>query len=151
MEDRIYINYENIFDYAKDSIEYMFVDKAEVVPGKEAWGTKMSSHQDWYYKMHFPGNPIMPGVFVMEMIMTTGSFIVYTMENKKDIQLLFDGCKSIKMYKSVRPGDILKAHVELKKYRLGVGYFVGEAYVDDKLVCKMEFTLIAPEDFPKRG
>ncbi len=150
MDEKIHIDYKNIFDYSKDTIEYMFVDKADVIAGREAWGTKLSSHQDWYYKMHFPDNPIMPGVFLIEMLMTTGSFIVYTMEGKKDIQLFYDGVKNMKMYNAVRPGDVINCHVVLKRYRLGVGLFEGEAYVDDKLICKMEFSLIAPDEFPRR-
>lgn len=150
MENKIHINYENIFEYSKDTIEYMFVDKAEVIPGQEAWGTKLSSHQDWYYKIHFPGDPIMPGVLVMEAIMTTGSFIIYTMEGKKELRLLFNESKNMKMYKSVRPGDVLNTHAVLNSYRLGVGKFTGEAFCEDGLVCKMEFTLIAPEEFPRR-
>lgn len=150
MNEKIHINYENIFEYSKNTIEYMFVDKADVIPGKEAWGIKLSSHQDWYYKMHFPGNPIMPGVFLIEMMMTTGSFIVYTMEGKKDIQLLFDSVKNMKIFNAVRPGDVINAHVIMQRYRLGIGVFEGEAYVDNKMAAKMEFTLTAPEEFPKR-
>lgn len=148
--DKILINYKNILEYSKNTIEYLFVDKVEVMPGKEAWGIKLSSHQDWYYKMHFPGNPIMPGVFLIEMLMTTGSFIIYTLEGKKDIQLLFDSVKNMKVYRAVRPGDVINSHVTLHKYRLGVGLFDGEAYVDEKLVCKMEFSMIAPDEFPRR-
>lgn len=146
MENKITINYNNIFEYSKDTMEYMFVDKAEVVPGKEAWGTKLSSHQDWYYKIHFPENPIMPGVFIMESIMTTGALIVNTMEGKKNVQLLFDSCKEVKVYKSVRPGDILKSHVKLIKYRLGVASFEAEAFVENDIVCKMFFKLVAPSE-----
>lgn len=150
MEEKVLLDYRNILDYTKNSIEYLFVDKAEVLPGKEAWGTKLSSVQDWYYRMHFPGNPIMPGVFLIEALMTTASFIIYTMEGKKDIQLLFDSVRGMKMYNAVHPGDVLKTHATLERYRLGVGKFTGEAYVEDKLICKIEFTLIAPEEFPRR-
>lgn len=150
MEDKITINYQNIFEYSKDTMEYMFVDKAEVIPGVEAWGEKLASHQDWYFKIHFPGNPVMPGVFVMESIMTTGSFIIYTMEGKKDIILYFNESKNMKMYRSIRPGDIMKIHVVLEQYRYGVAKFHGEAFCEEELVCKMSFTLIAPEEFPKR-
>lgn len=150
MEEKIQLDYRNIMDYTKNTIEYLFVDKAEVIPGKEAWGIKLSSSQDWYYKMHFPGNPIMPGIFLIETLMTTASFIIYTMDGKKDIQLYFDSVHNMKMFNAVRPGDILEAHVTLERYRLGVGKFIGEARVADKLICKMEFTLIAPEEFPRR-
>lgn len=150
MEERILVNYENMFDYVKNEVEYLFVDKAEVIPGKEAWGTKLASSQDWYFKIHFPGDPNMPGVFVMESIMTTGSLIVYTLPGKKDIKLLFNGCSEMKLFKSVRPGDVLKTHVVLERYRRGLAQFWGEAFCDDNLVCQMKFILIAPEEFPKR-
>lgn len=146
MENRIIIDYSNIFEYSKDTIEYMFVDRAEVIPGKEAWGIKLSSHQDWYYKIHFPGNPIMPGVFIMESLMTTGAFIINTMEGKKEVQFLFDSCKEVKIYKSVRPGDTINSHVKLVKYRLGVASFEAEAFVENNLICKMSFRLIAPSE-----
>ena len=149
-EEKISLDYRTLYDYVKVTVEYTFIDTAEVVPGREAWGQKLASTQDWYFKIHFPGNPIMPGVFIMESIMTTGSLIVYTMEGKKNIQLLFNGCESVKLYNSVRPGDILRTHVVLERYRSGFAKFDGEAFVDDKLVCKMKFILIAPEEFPKR-
>ena len=149
-DKKVLIDYENIFEYSKNTIDYMFVDKAQVVVGKEAWGQKLASMQDWYFKMHFPGNPIMPGVLIMEAIMTTGSFIIYTMDGKKDIQLLFNGCDSMKVYKGVRPGDILNTHAILEMYNRGVAKFYGEAFTDGDMVCKMNFVLIAPEEFPKR-
>lgn len=82
--------------------------------------------------------------------MTTGSLIVYTIEGKKDIRLLFNDCENMKLFRSVRPGDVLKSHVCLERYRYGVAKFSGEAFVDDELICKMKFVLIAPEEFPKR-
>ncbi len=148
-EERLQLDYRNIMEYTKNTLEYLFVDKAEVIPGKEAWGTKLSSSQDWYYKMHFPGNPVMPGVLMEEVLQTTGSFIIYTMAGKKDIQLFYDSSQ-MKMHHSVRPGDVITAHVVLDRYRLGVGKFHGEAYVGNKLICRTEFTLIAPKEFPGR-
>lgn len=147
MPEKVIINYNNIFQYTKNTLEYLFVDKAEVIPGKEAWGIKLASHQDWYYKMHFPGNPIMPGVFVMEAIMTTGSFVIYTMPEKKEVQLLFNSAKDVKMFRSVRPGDVINTHAVLERYRHGVANFRGKAMCENELVCQMSFTLIVPEEF----
>ena len=150
MDEKVLIDYRNMFEYAKDTIDYMFIDKAEVIPGKEAWGKKLASMQDWYFKIHFPGDPVMPGVFVMEAIMTTGSLAVYTISGKKDIKLLFNDCSNMKLFKSVRPGDILNTHAILEMYNRGVAKFYGEAFTDGGMVCRMNFVLIAPEEFPKR-
>ena len=140
MDEKVLIDYRNMFEYAKDTIDYMFIDKAEVIPGKEAWGKKLASMQD----------PVMPGVFVMEAIMTTGSLAVYTISGKKDIKLLFNDCSNMKLFKSVRPGDILNTHAILEMYNRGVAKFYGEAFTDGGMVCRMNFVLIAPEEFPKR-
>ena len=144
--EKVFLNYENIFEYTRNVMEYLMVDKVEVIPGESAEGEKLASTQDWYFKIHFPGNPVMPGVFIMEAIMQTGGFIINTMEGKKELPLLFDNCKSVKISRSVRPGDILKTHVKLLSYRRGIAKFEGEATANNAVICKMEFSLIAPSE-----
>lgn len=146
MEDKIALNYENILKYTRNSIEYLFVDKAEVIPGKMAEGVKLLSSQDWFFKVHFPGNPIMPGVLIMESIMTTGACILTTLPEKQDLSLLFNGCDHMRLYQSVRPGDILKTRVELISYKYGIAKFEGMAFVENVKVCSMNFTLVAPDE-----
>lgn len=138
-------DYRNILEYTKDVQEYLFVDKV-TVEGNKATGRKLVSSQDWYFCIHFPGNPIMPGIFIMESIMQTGTFIVSAMPGKKDIPLVFDSNEKTKFYKGVRPGDILKTEVELLSYKRGIIKFVGQAHVDEDLICKMGFTLVAPDE-----
>lgn len=149
MDNMIVLDYENMLEYIKDDMEYLFVDRVEVIPGKSAEGIKLASSQDWYFKIHFPGNPMMPGVFIMESIMQTGGYIINTMPGKKDFALVFRGCKSLDFYKDVRPGDILRTHATLESYKRGVAKFFGEAFVDDVKVCSMKFTLVVLEEIPK--
>lgn len=147
---KIELDYRNILEYTKDVQEYLFVDQV-TVEGSKAIGKKLVSSQDWYFCIHFPGNPIMPGVFIMESIMQTGTFIVSTMPGKKDISLLFDSSEKTKFYRGVRPGDILDTSAELLSYKRGIIKFVGEAYVDEELVCKMSFTLVSPDELIKNN
>lgn len=146
--NKIELDYRNILEYTKDVQEYLFVDKV-TVEGNKAVGRKVVSSQDWYFCIHFPGNPIMPGIFIMESIMQTGTFIVTTMPGKKEISLLFDSNESTKFYKGVRPGDTLKTSVEMLSYKRGIVKFVGEGYIEEELVCKMKFTLVVPEELIK--
>lgn len=88
----------------------------------------------------------MPGFLIIESIMQTGTFIVSSMPNKKGILLLLDSNEKTKFYREVRLGDILNTSVELISYKRGIIKFVGEAYVDEKLVCKMAFTLVSPDE-----
>lgn len=135
--------------YTAVPMEYRFVDVVKVEEN-EAWGRKLASTQDWYFKIHFPEYPVMPGVFVMEAMMQTGAFIITTREDIDEKLMMFHSCKSMRMYAEVRPGDILSTHVTLKSYRGGVANYFGEAFIEEgKKVCQMEFTLILPGELKK--
>ena len=140
--DKVLLDWKGISEHIRDTIEYTFIDKAEVLPGIECRAIKLASTQDWYFKIHFEDNPIMPGVFVMEMIQQTGGLIINTMPGNKDAKLLFNGCESMRLYRGVRPGDIVQSEVRMISFRHGVAKFEGRADVDGQLVCKMGFTLV---------
>ena len=88
----------------------------------------------------------MPGVFQMEALMQTGGLIINTLEGKKEIPLLFGECKSVKIKREVRPGDILITAVTLLSYKRGIFCFKGVATVEVKTSCQMEFSLISPTE-----
>ena len=150
-DNRMLITWDKMSDYTLVPLEYRFVDTAEVIIGQEAWGRKSVSSQDWYFKMHFPGNPVMPGVFLMESIQQTGLLIVSTMPNVQQKIMLFHGCKKMRMFNSVRPGDILKTHVVLDSFKHGVVDYHGECMIErcgessDLKGCSMEFTMLLTE------
>ncbi len=142
----VFLDYSNMYEYFRQTPEFIFLDSVKVVPGIQADGEKLASGQDWYFKYHFPNNPVMPGVFQMEALMQTGGLIINTMEEKKELKLFFGECKSVRISGSVRPGDILKTHVELKSYRRGVAWFEGVGKVESNVTCCMQYSLIAPDE-----
>ncbi len=149
----IIVDWKNLSRYSAIPLEYRFIDKCEVIPGKEARGTKAASSQDWYFKIHFPGDPVMPGVFLMEAIQQTGVLVVTTMPEISDKVMMFQGCKSLRIYKPVRPGDILHTYASLQSFKLGTAVFHGEIKRCDDghetLICAMDFTLVLPEKAAK--
>lgn len=154
--DKLLLDWSNMDQYSAVPIGYRFVDRAEVIPGIEAWGKKAVSTLDWYFKIHFPGNPVMPGVFLMELMQQTGMLIVTTMPEAGTNILLFHACESMRMYGSARPGDLLSAHVVLESFRHGVAKFSGEvtAFTSeeraDTLVCRMRFSLVSQEEISSK-
>lgn len=153
--EKIVVNWENMEQYSDIPIGFRFVDQAEIVPGKEGWSKKTVSSLDWYFKVHFPGDPVMPGVFLMEVMQQTGMLIVTTMPESKTKLLLLHSCESMRIYRSARPGDVLSAHVILESYRYGVAKCSGSVTVydnlekDEKVVCEMKFILVAPGSIVK--
>ncbi len=145
--EKLIVNWENMNEYMDVPIEYRFIDYAEVSPGRESWGFKAVSSQDWFFKFHFPGNPVMPGVMVMETLHQTGLLIVTSLHETDEKEMLISDCKNMRMYNSVRPGDLLKTHVELENYKRGIASFHGEVRIkrnnDEKelLACSMKFTM----------
>ena len=142
----VHLDYRNMQEYFRQTKEFIFLDKVDIEPGESAKGTKLLSSQDWYFQYHFPGNPVMPGVFQMEALMQTGGLIINTLEGKKEIPLLFGECKSVKIKREVRPGDILITDVTLLSYKRGICWFKGVATVEGKTSCQMEFSLISPTE-----
>lgn len=146
--DKLVITWEGMCDYLPVPIEYRFVDWAEIIRGKEAWGYKAVSSQDWYFRTHFPGNPIMPGVMVMDLFQQTALMILKSSSSINETDMLFSSCERMRMFHSVRPGDFLTAHVELEFFSYGVAGFYGEVKIKrpyekkEFLACSMKFSMI---------
>ena len=117
-----------------------FVEKVDV--NKSAIGVKNVSIGEPFFEGHFPGNPIMPGVLIVEaMAQTAGALVVESLNLHGSGSLVyFMSIEKAKFRKLVLPGDILKLHVEVVKARTKVWKFEGQARVKDELVAESEFT-----------
>ena len=124
-----------------------FMEKVDV--NKSAIGVKNVSIGEPFFEGHFPGNPIMPGVLIVEaMAQTAGALVVESLNLHGSGSLVyFMSIEKAKFRKLVLPGDILKLHVEVVKARTKVWKFEGQARVKDELVAESEFTamMVAPD------
>ena len=117
-----------------------FMEKVDV--NKSAIGVKNVSIGEPFFEGHFPGNPIMPGVLIVEaMAQTAGALVVESLNLHGSGSLVyFMSIEKAKFRKLVLPGDILKLYVEVVKARTKVWKFEGQARVKDELVAESEFT-----------
>ena len=117
-----------------------FMEKVDV--NKSAIGVKNVSIGEPFFEGHFPGNPIMPGVLIVEaMAQTAGALVVESLNLHGSGSLVyFMSIEKAKFRKLVLPGDILKLHVQVVKARTKVWKFEGQARVKDELVAESEFT-----------
>ena len=112
----------------------------EYTPGESAIGYKNVDESEWYFKGHFPGNPIMPGVLIAESLAQTGAIAILSMEENKGKNALFGGIDKMKFKKMVTPGDRLKLEVKIIKRKGPIGVGEAIATVEDKIVAKGELT-----------
>lgn len=137
---------QELHSYFRQTPEYIFLDSVEVIPGSSAVAKKVLSDSEWFFEYHFPNNPLMPGVFQMEAIMQTAGLIINTLPDKKDLRLYFRETESVKILESARPQDHLDVEVTMISYKRGIAWFEGSLSVNQKVSCKMKFSLIAPDE-----
>jgi UDP-3-O-[3-hydroxymyristoyl] N-acetylglucosamine deacetylase/3-hydroxyacyl-[acyl-carrier-protein] dehydratase len=120
---------------------FLLVDKIlELVPGKTVKALKNVTFNEPFFQGHFPGQPVMPGVLLLEVMAQAGGFLVLnTIPNPETKLMYFTGINKSRFKKVVIPGDQLIIEAELVKFRLGTCKIVARALVDEKVVCTAEF------------
>ncbi len=120
---------------------FLMIDEVESFePGESATAYKDVDESEWYFKGHFPGNPIMPGVLIAESLAQTGAVAILSLEENKGRNALFGGIDKMKFKMQVVPGDRLKLEVKIIKKKGPIGVGEGIATVNGKLAARGEFT-----------
>ena len=105
---------------------FLMIDKVEnYVPGESCIAYKNVCINEPYFVGHFPGQPIMPGVLIVEALAQTGAVAILSMEENKGKNALFGGIDNLRFKKKVVPGDVLKLEVKIIKKKGPIG--IGEA------------------------
>jgi 3-hydroxyacyl-[acyl-carrier-protein] dehydratase len=114
----------------------------DVVPGVRAIGIKNVSINEWFFQGHFPAEPLMPGVLIIEaMAQTAAVLVVATLGPEKEGRLVyFMSVESARFRKPVVPGDTLHLLVEKQRQRGSVWRFSGCAKVDNVMVAEATYT-----------
>ena len=113
---------------------FLLVDRIiEIEYGKKAVGIKNVTANEPFFQGHFPGNPIMPGVLIVEAMAQVGAVSILGMEEHKGKLAVFTGIDGMRFKKQVVPGDTLRMEVEMIAMKRGIGKAKAEAYVDGQL------------------
>ena len=135
------LNKEEIKNIIPQRDPFLMIDEVEeYVPGESAIAYKNVNVQEWYFKGHFPGNPIMPGVLIAESLAQTGAVAILSMNENKGKNALFGGIDKMKFKKMVVPGDRLKLEVRIIKRKGPIGVGEAIATVNENIVAKGELT-----------
>jgi 3-hydroxyacyl-[acyl-carrier-protein] dehydratase len=119
----------------------------DVVPDARAIGIKNVSINEWFFQGHFPAEPLMPGVLIIEaMAQTAAVLVVATLGPEKEGRLVyFMSVDSARFRKPVVPGDTLHIHVEKQRQRGLVWRFSGSARVNGVIVAEAVYTAMIRE------
>ncbi len=135
------LNKDEIKNIIPQREPFLMIDEVEdLVPGESAIAYKDVCTDEWYFKGHFPGNPIMPGVLITESLAQTGAVAILSMEENKGKNALFGGINNMKFKKMVVPGDRLKLEVKIIKRKGPIGIGEATATSNGELVAKGELT-----------
>ncbi len=116
---------------------FLLVDRVlELEAGVRAVGIKNVTVNEPFFQGHFPSNPIMPGVLIVEALAQVGAVALMSLEENKGKLAVFAGIDEVRFKKQVIPGDTLKMEVTIESFRRGIGKGVATAYVDGKVACK---------------
>lgn len=120
---------------------FLMIDEVEeYTPGESATAYKYVDEKEWYFKGHFPGNPIMPGVLITESLAQTGAIAILSVKENKGKNALFGGIEKMRFKKMVVPRDKLKLEVKIIKQKGPIGVGEAIASVEGKVVAKGELT-----------
>ncbi len=142
--------YQDIIGMLPHRYPFLLVDTiTELEQGKRAVGIKNVTSNEPFFQGHFPGNPIMPGVLIVEAMAQVGGVLAHLAkpdlkEEGKPSMFFFMSMDKVKFRKSVIPGDQLI--IEVETIRTGSKYWkmAGKAFVKDDLVAQAE--LVATVD-----
>lgn len=139
------LNKRQIIKIQKNRDPYLLMDYAtKVIPGKSIEGYKILKKNEWFFKVHWPGDPNMPGMLQVESMIQMSSLIILTLPKMSGKTLYLADSDNIKFFKKIVPGDKLKIVSKLLSKKRGLFKFESKGFVAKKIVCKANFTLILP-------
>ena len=112
----------------------------ELEAGKRGVGKKCVSYNEPFFAGHFPNEPVMPGVLIIEALAQVGAVIILSCEDFKGKTAYFGAMNAVKFRKKVVPGDVLLLEVEMIKQKGSIGIGKATATVDGKVAVSAELT-----------
>ncbi len=135
------IDIRGILDLLPHRYPFIMVDRIiDLEAGKTITGLKNVSMGEPFFQGHFPGEPVMPGVLILEGMAQVGSILAYLSapENIGDRLVYFAGLDKVRFRRVVRPGDQLIFRLKMIRLKTKIAKMTGKAYVDDQLATEAE-------------
>tara|TARA_B110000438_G_scaffold300049_1_gene351543 strand:+ start:235 stop:1581 length:1347 start_codon:yes stop_codon:yes gene_type:complete len=140
IKDKFIFNKDEIKKIIPHREPFLLIDNIIARTDKYVSAIKYINPEEYFFEGHFPNNPIMPGVLIVESMAQASCFLSINSNNFDAGKImLLSSIKSSKFISKVLPRDILFIEVELLKYKLGTAFIKGSVKVNNKVVAKAEF------------
>jgi 3-hydroxyacyl-[acyl-carrier-protein] dehydratase len=147
-EPNVEIDITEILALIPHRYPFLLIDRAEAYrPHQSIVGIKCVTFNEGFFQGHFPGNPVMPGVLLVEAIAQTGAVLMSKSLNVDVVgkTILFMSVDNCRFRHPVRPGDLIRMPVEVIRARADVFKFKGRALVGGTLAAEAEFAAMVVE------
>ncbi len=132
---------KEIMDIIPHRQPFLLIDTIEELePGVRAVGKKCVSYNEPYFAGHFPQEPVMPGVLIVEALAQVGAVAILSQPEFQGKTAYFAAINSAKFKNKVVPGDVLRLETEIIKVKGPIGIGAAKAYKGDKLAVQAELT-----------
>ena len=121
----------------------------EVIPGLSAKGYKDLKESEWFFKVHWPNDPNMPGMLQIESLVQMCALSILTLPGNKGKIVYLTSANNLKFIKKIIPNSRLYIETKIKNFKRGVASCEGIGIVNKTIACKAEFNLIQPEEIKK--
>ena len=125
---------------------FLLVDKiTHYEENKSVVGLKNVTYNESFFQGHFPTEPIMPGVLLIEALAQTGAVLIYNKGSNKNKLVLFAGVDKVKFRRQVIPGDQVVLEVIAKNIKSSLGIVKAVARVENQIACEAELKFMVVE------
>ena len=141
---------QGIYEYQQNREPYLLIDYAsEIIRGVSAKGYKDLKNDEWFFKVHWPSDPNMPGMLQIEALVQMCALSILSLTGNKGKVVYLTSANNIKFIKKIIPNSRLYIETKIKSFKRGLAICEGSGFVQKEIVCKAEFSLILPEEIKK--
>ncbi len=132
------VDIKEILELLPHRYPFVLIDRIlDITPGEKLTALKNVTINEPFFQGHFPNQPVMPGVLILEAFAQAGAFLVLnSVDDPMKKNMFFSAIEKSKFRQPVVPGDALRLELQLLRFRLGSAKLLGKAYVGDKLVAE---------------
>ena len=147
---KLELNLEGIKEYQQNREPYLMIDYAtEVIPGVSAKGYKVLKNDEWFFKVHWPNDPNMPGMLQVESLVQMSALSLLSLPGNKGKIVYLTSATNLKFIKKILPNSKLYIETKINSFKRGLASCHGLGFINDEIVCKADFNLILPDEIKK--